>query len=101
MNLQIRDVERNDHAVGDDLEFTGPCEDERRMRVLALEQRRGVEVDLILGGEVRDKLVDLPLKFHGLFKYKIINLEVERIAVGTPFQVFDKLRKPSESRGYH
>lgn len=94
MSLQIGGVERDDHAVDDNLEFTRSCEGERRVRVLALDQGRGVEVDLIADGEVRDELVNLSLKFHGFVKYKIINLEVERIAIGALLQVLDQLREP-------
>ena len=84
MSLQIWNVERNDHAIGDNLEFTGPCEREGRMQVLVLERRRGIEVNLIIGREVRDELVDPPLKFYGLFECRIINIEVQLIVMGAP-----------------
>lgn len=96
MSLQIRDVERNYHAVGDDLEFARSCKDERCMRVLVLEYGREVEINLIVGWEVRDKLVDLPLEFHGFLKCKIVNLKVKWVAIGAPLQVFYQLREPSD-----
>lgn len=69
------------------------------MGVLVLERGRGVEVNSVVGGELGDELVDLPLKFYGLLKNEVINLEVKEIARGAPLQAFDQLRKPSNRCG--